>query len=92
MEPSGTTTSSRLISPAIGSATLDLVVFAIWKNCVGQTVAVTAGGVELASGATGASFAPLLGELPSGSYLVGVFVVTTTNNPVSSTLMLSVSI
>ena len=74
------------------SAPLDLVVFAIWKNGVGQTVAVTAGGVALASGATGASFAPRLGELPSGSYFVGVFVVTTTNNPVSSTLVFSVNI
>jgi len=67
------------------SASYNLVVFAVWKNSIGQTVAVTTGGLTLASGASGSAFAPLAGALPSGSYTVSVFVITTGNLPVSST-------
>ena len=63
----------------------NLVVFAVWKNSAGQTAAVTTGGLTLASGATGTTFAPLAGPLTSGTYTVSVFVITTANNPVSST-------
>jgi len=67
------------------SASYNLVVFAVWKNSAGQTVAVTTGGLTLASGASGSAFAPLAGGLASGSYTVSVFVITTGNLPVSST-------
>ncbi len=73
------------------STSQNLVVFAVWKNSAGQTVAVTTGGLTLASGATGTAFAPLAGALPSGTYSVSVFVITTGNNPVSSTTSISVA-
>ena len=71
---------------------LDMVVFAIWKNNLGQTVAVTAGGITLSLGATGTAFAPLIMTLERGSYTVIVLVVTTDNNPVSIAQEFSVTI
>lgn len=70
----------------------NLVVFAVWKNSAGQTVAVTTSGLTLAAGASGTAFAPLVSALPSGSYTVNVFVWTTSNQPVSSTTTISVSV
>ena len=66
------------------STSQNLVVFAVWKNSAGQTAAVTTGGLTLAAGASGTTFTPLAGGLPSGSYTVSVFVITTANSPVSS--------
>lgn len=76
----------------IWSTSQNLVVFAVWKNEAGQTVAVTTGGLTLASGATGTAFAPLAGQLPSGTYTVNVFVITTGNNPVSSTTSIIIGV
>jgi hypothetical protein len=76
----------------IWSSSQNLVVFAVWKNGAGQTVAVATGGLTLASGATGTAFAPLTNALPSGSYTVNVFVITTSNNPVSSTTTITVTV
>ncbi len=76
----------------VWSSSQSLVVFAVWKNSAGQTVAVTTGGLTLASGATGTAFAPLAGALPSGTYSVSVFVVTTSNNPVSASTTISVAV
>jgi len=73
------------------SASQNLVVFAVWKNSVGQTVAVTDGGLTLAAGASGSAFAPLAGALPSGTYTVSVFAITTANTPVSSTTSITAS-
>jgi hypothetical protein len=70
----------------------NLIVFAVWKNSAGQTVAVTTSGLTLAAGASGTAFAPLVSALPSGSYTVNVFVWTTSNQPVSSTTSISVSV
>ena len=75
----------------VWSTSQSLVVFAVYKNAAGQTVAVATGGVTLASGATGTAFAPLAGALPSGTYTVSVFVITTTNSPVSNATTISVS-
>jgi hypothetical protein len=69
-----------------------LIVFAIWKNSASQTVAVSTGGFILSSSATQTNFAPLTNALPSGLYAVNVFVITTNNNPVSSTLSFVVAI
>ena len=74
------------------SSSQNLVIFAVWKNSAGQTVAVSTGGLTLASGATSTAFAPLVSPLPSGTYTVNVFVITTSNNPVSSTTTTSVSL
>jgi hypothetical protein len=92
MEPSGATTSSKLILTNIGSSSLDLVVFAVWKNSASQTVAVTTGGLTLASAMTSTVFAPLASPPPSGTYTVNVFAVTTNNQPDSSTFLFSVTI
>jgi len=70
----------------------NLVVFAVWKNSAGQTVAVTTSGLTLAAGASGTAFAPLVSALPSGSYSVNIFVWTTNNQPVSATTSISVSV
>ena len=71
----------------------DLLVFAIWKNLDGQTVAVTTGSLSLGPHATGTTFAPLVpGALVSGYYIVGVFAVTTSNNPVTLVTTFSVII
>jgi hypothetical protein len=75
----------------VWSTSQNLVVFAVWKNSAGQTVAVTTGGLSLAAGAQGTAFAPLAGGLPSGSYTVSVFVITTGNLPVSSTTSITAS-
>jgi len=69
----------------VWSTSQNLVVFAVWKNSAGQTVAVTTGGLTLNSGASGTAFAPLAGALASGTYTVSVFAITTGNLPVSST-------
>jgi len=69
----------------------NLVVFAVWKNSAGQTVAVTTAGLTLAPGANGTAFAPLVSPLPSGTYTVNIFVITTGNSPVSSTTTITVS-
>ena len=74
------------------STSQNLVVFAVWKNGAGQTLAVTTGGLTLASGATGSAFAPLASALPSGSYSVSVFVITTGNNPVSLATSISATV
>lgn len=68
------------------------IVFAVWKNSASQTVAVTTSGLTLAVGATGTAFAPLLAPLPSGTYTVNVFVVTTANTPVSATSTITVTV
>jgi hypothetical protein len=72
----------------------NLVVFAVFKNSAGQTVAVATGGLTLGAGASGTAFATSsdLSGLPSGSYTVSVFIITTSNNPVSSSTSISVSI
>jgi len=74
------------------STSQNLVVFAVWKNSAGQTVAVTTGGLSLAAGASGTTFAPLAGALPSGSYSVSVFVITTSNQPVSTPTSITASV
>jgi hypothetical protein len=70
----------------------NLIVFAVWKNSAGQTVAVTTGGLTLSSGATGPAFAPLSSPPASGSYTVNIFVWTTGNNPISITTTIAASI
>jgi hypothetical protein len=76
----------------IWPSSLDLVVFAVWKNSASQTVAVTTGGLTLASAETGTAFAPLASSPQSGTYTVNVFAVTTGNQPVSPTFLFSVTI
>ncbi|MDA4125346.1 MAG: hypothetical protein OK438_07890 [Thaumarchaeota archaeon] len=74
------------------SSSQSLIMFAVWKNSAGQTVAVSTGGLTLAAGASGSAFAPLLAPLPSGSYTVNVFVWTTNNLSVSSTSTITVTV
>jgi hypothetical protein len=74
------------------SSTQNLVVFAVWKNSAGQTVAVTTGGLTLTPGQTGQTFAALPGALAPGTYTVNVFVVTVSNQPVSTTTTITVTV
>jgi len=74
------------------SSSLDLLVFAVWKNSGGQTVAVPTGGLTVAPGENGTAFAPLAGSLPTGLYSVSVFVITANDNPVSIALSFYVNI
>jgi hypothetical protein len=74
------------------STSQNLIVFAVWKNSAGQTVAVTTSGLTLAAGASGTAFAPLASALPSGSYTVNVFVWTTNNLSVSTTTPITASV
>jgi len=67
------------------------IMFAVFKNSAGQTVAVATGGLTLASGASSTAFAPLLAPLPTGTYTVSVFIVTTGNLPDSATTTITVS-
>ncbi len=74
------------------SSTLNLVSFVVWKNNQGETVAVTMGGLMLASGANDIAFAPLLNPLTFGHYLAFVFVVDALGNPVSGVTTFSLYI
>ena len=62
----------------------NVVVFGVWKNSLGQTVYISAGSANLASGQTQSFFLPEVG-LASGTYTVNVFVWTTSNTSVSIT-------
>jgi len=88
----GSFTGISVSATNLWTTSQNLVVFAVWKNGAGQTVAVSTGGLTLAAGATGTAFAPIAGGLPSGSYSVTVFAITTGNNPVSSTTSISASV
>ena len=88
----GSYTGVSVSATNLWSTSQNLVVFAVWKNSASQTVAVSTGGLTLASGATGTAFCPLVGGLPSGSYTVTVFVITTANNPVSSTTSIAATV
>jgi hypothetical protein len=74
------------------ASSLDLVVFAVWKNSVDQTVAVSTGGLTMATSATGTAFAPLTDPLASGSYTVIVFAVGTNNDPDSLPMTIAISV
>jgi hypothetical protein len=88
----GSFTGISVSATNVWSSSQSLVVFAVWKNSAGQTVAVTTGGLTLAAGASGTTFAPLASALPSGSYSVSVFVITTANLPVSSPTSITASV
>lgn len=74
------------------SSSLDLVVFAVWKNSQGETVAVTTAGLTLPSVANDVAFAPLVSPLTSGNYVAFVFVITTNNDPVSNVVTIGVNV
>jgi len=69
-----------------------IVVFAVWKNSIGQTVGIGTSSATVAAGATYSAFIVEPIGLPSGSYTVNLFVWTTSNVPVSSTTTISVSV
>jgi len=71
---------------------LNLVIFTVWANDKGETLAVTTAGLTLAGGANGIAFAPLLDPPTSGHYVVLVFVWTTSGAPVSGVMTLSLYI
>ncbi len=72
--------------------THDLVIFTVWKNSQGETVAVATAGLSLVAGANGVAFAPLLNPFASGNYVGFVFVVDILGNPLSGVTTASLSI
>jgi len=73
-------------------STHNLVIFTVWKNSQGASVAVTTAGLSLPSGGNGVAFAPLLKPFTSGNYVAFVFVVDTVGNPLSPVSTFSLSI
>ena len=73
------------------SAAMDLVVFAVWKNSIGQTVSVNTGAITISGGGVSNCYVPIFDVL-AGSYTVFLFAVTTTNNPVSLSLSVPIFI
>ena len=61
------------------------MLFSVWKNSIGQTVAVTTGGTSMTAGEVANCYAPVFG-VPPGSYEVYLFVIDTNNNRVSMPL------
>ncbi|MDG7008013.1 MAG: hypothetical protein JRN06_07190 [Nitrososphaerota archaeon] len=68
-----------------------VVVFAVWKTGA-VPVGVSAGSATVGAGATQSIFVPAPIGLPSGTYTVQIFVVTTGNLPVSVTTTITVTI
>jgi hypothetical protein len=68
-----------------------LVVFAVWTG-TGGTQCVGTGGLTLAAGASGTAFAPCSSPPPAGTYTVNVFVITTSNQPVSVKTTITVTV
>jgi len=68
-----------------------VVIFAVWKNSLGQTVGIGASSATVGAGATTSAFIVEPVGIASGSYTVNLFVVTTGNAPVSITTTISVS-
>jgi hypothetical protein len=67
---------------------LKLVLVAVWKNSIGQTVAVSTSGIGITLGETSNCYAPIF-NVPPGGYTVTFFVVEATNN---NPLSLAVSV
>jgi len=69
-----------------------VIMFAVFTSVTtGDVACVATGSATLASGASQSVFAPCA-SLPSGTYSVAIFVITTGNNPVSSKTTISVTV
>jgi len=73
------------------STTQNVVVFAVWKNSLSQTVYISAGSASLAPGQSQSFFLPEIG-LGAGTYSVSLFVWTTSNTSVSVTTPVTVTV
>jgi hypothetical protein len=74
-----------------GAASQNVVVFAVWQSSAGTVGIGTASGT-VASGATGSFFVVEPVGLASGTYTVNLFVWTTSNQPVSVTTTITVTV
>jgi hypothetical protein len=72
------------------STSQNVVAFGVWKNSLGQTIYISAGSANMATGASQSFFLPEVG-LASGTYTVNVFVWTTSNVAVSVTTPVTVT-
>jgi hypothetical protein len=75
----------------VWSSSQSVIVFAVWKNSIDQTVYVSAGAATLAAGGSQSFFLPELG-LAAGTYTVNVSVWTTSNTPVSVQTTVTVTV
>ena len=69
-----------------------VVIFAVWKNNVGQTVGIGASSATFGPGQTLSAFIVEPIGIAAGSYSVSLFVVTTGNQPVSVSTPISVTV
>lgn len=71
---------------------MDFILFAVWKDSMGRTMAVETGGISMTGGEVANCYAPVFNVGP-GTYNVSVFVVAIPdNNPMSLTITLQVSL
>jgi hypothetical protein len=71
---------------------LSFVVFDVWKNTIGQTIAVSTCGVTMEGGETASCYAPVF-NVPSGTYDVILFVVSVPyDDPVSLALTIQITL
>jgi len=71
---------------------LSLVLFAVWKDSAGQTVALSTCGVSMTTGETTTCYLPIFNVAP-GTYNVYLFVVSFPyNDPLSLTATVQVTI
>jgi hypothetical protein len=73
-----------------GNTTITGIVYAVVHNSLGQTVQYTTGTITPAAGASAEAFLALAG-LPTGTYTVTVFVITTSGTAISTTSTVSVT-
>ena len=69
---------------------LGMILFAVFKNAAGQTVAVETGSVIMSEGETANCYAPVFNMEP-GNSTVYMFVVSGSNVPLSSVVTIQVS-
>jgi len=69
-----------------------VVIFAVWKNSLSQTVGIGTSSATVGAGASTSAFIVEPVGLPSGTYSVNIFVFTTSNSPVSVTTTISVTV
>jgi len=71
---------------------LDVIMFAVWKTVPdGVIVAVETGGANIGAGQDASFYVPVYGIGP-GTYVVTFFGITANNNPVSSTLQVTITL
>jgi hypothetical protein len=75
----------------VGASSQNVVIFAVWQSSAG-TVGIGTASATLAAGASTSAFIVEPVGLASGTYTVNIFVWTTSNQPVSVTTTITVTV